>query len=240
MAGSALVADLLQHLHGAADADRAVQERAYLKSDLVHLGVPVPDIRRLTKQAVRTYGLADAAAVRSAADELWATGIHEARMAAVELVRDRQRLLTADDLPWLERLLREARTWAIVDEIARHTVAGLAVRDASVLDTFDRWVTDPDFWIRRSAVLGLSQLLREGRELDRFFRYADLLLPETEFFIRKVLGWVAREVARRQPAPVSEWCWRNLDRMNLVTLREAAKPLPDGEALLAAYRSARR
>ena len=35
------------------------------------------------------------------------------------------------------------------------------------------------------------------RELDRFFAYAELLLDEREFFIRKVLGWVLREVAAR-------------------------------------------
>jgi hypothetical protein len=39
-------------------------------------------------------------------------------------------------------------------------------------------VHDDDFWIRRSAMLGLRSLLRRDVELGRFFAYCELLLPE--------------------------------------------------------------
>ncbi len=109
-------------------------------------------------------------------------------------------------------------------------------RHADGLAELDRWLTDDDFWIRRSAVLALSLVLRDGREIDRFLRYADQLLPEREFFIRKVLGWVARELGKRQPEVVSAWLRRNLDRMNHVTLREAVKYLPDGDQIVSLWR----
>jgi 3-methyladenine DNA glycosylase AlkD len=73
--------------------------------------------------------------------------------------------------------------------------------------------------------------------LERFFRYADRLLPEREFFIRKVIGWVAREVAVGHPQEVSAWLRHNMDAMNMVTLREPVKRLDDGPELLALYRS---
>jgi 3-methyladenine DNA glycosylase AlkD len=233
----AFVDDLIDALRASGTTERAAHDAAYLRSSRQHLGVAVPTVRRLTRDALRTTPLADRVEVRRVAEALWATGIYDACAAAVEVVRHRQRLLVVDDLSWIEVLLRNAYTWALVDELARHPVAAVAVRDDGVLPVLDAWVVDDDFWIRRSAVLGLSQLLRADRETERFFRYADLLLPEREFFIRKVLGWVARDLGHRRPDLVSQWCWRNLDGMNLVTLREAAKPLPDGADLLAAYRA---
>jgi 3-methyladenine DNA glycosylase AlkD len=96
-------------------------------------------------------------------------------------------------------------------------------------------VHDPDFWIRRSAVLGLRTLLRSDQQLDRFFAYATHLLPEKEFFIRKVIGWVAREVAGRQPDRVSRWLRENMAAMNLITLREPMRRLADAAELRTLY-----
>ncbi|MEO6123903.1 MAG: DNA alkylation repair protein [Ilumatobacteraceae bacterium] len=64
-------------------------------------------------------------------------------------------------------------------------------------------------------------------ELDEFI--------EREFFIRKVLGWVAREIGSRDPAPVSTWLQANLGQMNGVTIGEAVKYLPDGGEIITAW-----
>ena len=75
---------------------------------------------------------------------------------------------------------------------------------------------------------------RAGPGTRSFLALRDLLLGETEFFIRKAIGWVAREVGRRDPGEVSVWMRRNLERMNRVTLREAVKYLPDGDEIVCA------
>ncbi|MCU1391971.1 MAG: alkylation repair enzyme [Ilumatobacteraceae bacterium] len=227
--------------------ERAVSERTYLKSDRIHYGTSVPHMRTVCKRFLRQAPDLTHDELLAVCDALWAfvapddTGrrvpVHERRMAAVELFDLRTRLLSAADLDVLERLVRESGTWALVDTLASHVVATIVAADPSALAVLDRWVVDPDFWIRRSAVLGLSVLLREGHELDRFFAYADALLPEREFFVRKVLGWVARETAKRHPDDVSAWLRRNMSRMNGVTIREAVKHLPDGAALLATWKA---
>ena len=63
----------------------------------------------------------------------------------------------------------------------------------------DRWATDPDFWVRRSSLLAQLRPIRQGATLDRFLRYADPMLEEPEFFIRKAIGWVLRDTARSAP-----------------------------------------
>jgi 3-methyladenine DNA glycosylase AlkD len=217
-------------------AQRAAAERAYLKSTLVHLGVPVPAVRRVVRTWVRGHPVLTADDVFLIADRLWVRPVHESRLAAIELLSAVPGAVTADRLPWIETRLRDCHTWALVDPLAGVVVADLAVRDPDgTLPTLDRWVDDPDFWVRRAAVLSLRSLLRHERELPRLFCYAGQLLPDTEFFIRKVLGWVLREVAPRHPREVSTWLREHMDEMNLVTLREPLRKLPDAVELRALY-----
>jgi 3-methyladenine DNA glycosylase AlkD len=104
----------------------------------------------------------------------------------------------------------------------------------------DRWAADGDLWVRRSALLGLLLPLRRGEgDFERLSRYADAMLDEREFFIRKAIGWVLRETARKQPERVYEWLSPRAGRASGVTLREAVKYLPAEQrtAILAASRT---
>jgi 3-methyladenine DNA glycosylase AlkD len=90
----------------------------------------------------------------------------------------------------------------------------------------DRWATDDDFWLRRSALLALLVPLRKGGgDLDRFLRHADAMLDEKEFFVRKAIGWVLRDVGKKRPDVVFAWLLPRARRASGVTLREAVKPL---------------
>jgi 3-methyladenine DNA glycosylase AlkD len=56
------------------------------------------------------------------------------------------------------------------------------------------------------------------------------MLTEREFFIRKAIGWVLREISKRDPAYVVTWTRRHLDVMSGVTFREAVRRLPEADA----------
>jgi 3-methyladenine DNA glycosylase AlkD len=216
--------------------ERAAGEKAYLKSELTHLGVRVPDVRREVKATLRAKPALTHDELFALAEDLWAQPVHELRLAAVELLHGSPKLLTAADLRWIEAHLHDCHTWALVDPLAGWVVGEIAVRQPeAALPVLDRWVTDDDFWIRRSAMLALGRSLARGRELERCFAYADLLLPEREFFIRKVVGWVLRDLARTHPAEVSAWLRANMGGMNLVTLREPSRRLADAAELRALY-----
>jgi 3-methyladenine DNA glycosylase AlkD len=62
------------------------------------------------------------------------------------------------------------------------------------------------------------------------------MLEEKEFFIRKAIGWVLRETARKRPDLVYGWLLPRAARASGVTVREAVKPLtaPQRAAVLAA------
>ncbi len=171
--------------------------------------------------------------------ELWAEPVFERRRAAVELLRARTDLLDAADLSLVERLLRDSHTWALVDDLADHVAGPIVERDGRAVSTVDSWAADEDFWLRRSALLALLGPLRRGEgEWEVFAGYADAMLAEKEFFIRKAIGWVLRDTGKRRPELIEQWLRPRIDRVSGVTLREAVKPLPPHvrEQLLAAYR----
>jgi len=115
--------------------------------------------------------------------------------------------------------------------------APLVERAAALAGELDRWAGDGEFWVRRAALLALLPPLRaSGGDFARFARYTDAMLDEREFFVRKAIGWVLRETAKRRPGLVYKWLAPRAARASGVTLREAVRYLDAGQrqALLAA------
>jgi 3-methyladenine DNA glycosylase AlkD len=224
-----------------ADPERAAQERRYLKSELEHLGVSVPATRRCVRDWVRAHPTLDHDALVGLVTELWdqpRPAIHERRLAAVELLEACRQRLSAGDLPLLERLLREARTWALLDGLSVSVVGELALADPAAFDAaVRRWATDDDFWLRRASLLVHLPGIRAGTpDRERLFALADPLLEDSGFFVRKAIGWVLRELGHREPATVVAWLESRVTRASGLTVREAVRRLPeaDRERLLAA------
>jgi 3-methyladenine DNA glycosylase AlkD len=224
-------------------AERAAQEKRYLKSDLEHLGVTVPVLRKVVVAFLRVLLRAqpDFAHddVLGLARALWKKPIHERRAAAVEVLELSKNLLGPEDIHLVEEFLRESRGWALVDNLAASVAGDLVERFPKKLAAvLDRWAKDDDFWLRRSSLLALLLPLRRGAgDFERFCRYADGMLEEKEFFIRKAIGWVLRETAKKTPERVMAWLLPRAARASGLTVREACKHLPalDKQRLLAAH-----
>ncbi|MEV5706734.1 DNA alkylation repair protein [Actinoallomurus sp. NPDC052274] len=228
---------LVAELRTLGNPARAEREKCYLKSDLPHLGVPVPAIREV---AVRAAAGRDREQTLALARDLWHEPVHESRMAAVEVLVRNWALLKARDLPIIERMIRESHTWAYVDVLAIKIVGALIWRYPRLATTLDLWPGDGNLWIRRTALLALIRGIRTGEaDLTRLSEYGDALIEEREFFVRKALGWVLRELSKRDPGWVTSWVRERTDRISGVAFREAVRHLPaeDRESLLAAYRS---
>jgi 3-methyladenine DNA glycosylase AlkD len=241
-AARALADELEASLRASGTPERAAQEKRYLKSDLEHLGVTVPAVRAAAKRFLAEHPDLDRPALVALVEALWASPIHERRAVAVELCDLRGRLLAPDDLPLCQRLVRESKTWALVDNLAAHVVGGLVVRHPALAGELDGWARDDDFWVRRAAMLALLLPLREGGgDFERFGRYADAMLGEREFFIAKAIGWILRDTSRKRPALVRDWLAPRAARATATTVREAVRYLDEADraAILAAHRVGR-
>ena len=222
--GEDLAKRLERELKALGTPTRAVNEKAYLKSELTHFGVPMPAIRKAVVAALRDLRDLTRAELLAAVAALW-TDVHETRVAAIEILVKRVKLLGESDVKLVEKLLRESATWAYVDAIATH-VMGPLVTQFGLARVLDRWAKDKNFWLRRSAMLALLAPLRDGGgDFARFARYADAMLDEKEFFIRKAIGWILRDTSRKRPQLVYDWLAPRAARASGVTLREAVKYL---------------
>lgn len=225
---AAAVVEIDADLRRRARPERAVQEKAYLKSDLEHYGTSVPAIRACAVAARDRHPDLHHAELVALVESLWQEPVHERRMVCVELLDLSGDLLGPADVQLLERLLRESRTWALVDSLAASVVGPLVEANAELGAVVDRWSVDGDFWMRRSALLALLLPLRRGAgDFERFSRYADAMLEEKEFFIRKAIGWVLRDTAKQRPDLVFEWLLPRASRLSSVTRAEALKRLSE-------------
>ena len=186
-----------------ADPVAAPQMQRYMKSEMPFRGVPKPVRTRLMRTLVVECPLPDAAALRTAAADLW-TGarFREERYLALSVV-DHSRYRRWSDPSWVP-LLRDwivtGAWWDFTDEIASRRIGPLLrAHPAQLTPVLRAWATDEDRWLRRTAVI--SQL-GSGPATDLgLLRYAvEANLDDPDFFLRKAIGWALRRHARVDPA----------------------------------------
>ncbi|GAA4486168.1 DNA alkylation repair protein [Microbacterium panaciterrae] len=209
-------------LREAADPALAPGQQAYMKSALPFLGVRVPEVRRLAREAA--WGISDADELRAAALPLWREASHrEERYAAQALTALRPLRGRLDLLDVHEEMIRTGAWWDHVDEVAHRLADLLDAHPAELAVELRVWANDEDFWIRRAAII--AQLGRRDR-VDRAL-LVDAIEPniaDPEFFVRKAIGWALRDFARTDP----DWVRAFVDAhpgLSPLSRREALKHL---------------
>ena len=211
----------------AGSAARAAAGKAYLKSDLRFYGTTVPEIRRAANDFAREHPDLTRTELRKIVDELWSTDVYELRSAGIALLSRYADVLEERDLPWLIGFVRRSKTWAHVDWLAADVIGGVVGESRSALRRLPAWARDKNLWVRRTALLAqLRQLSHEAGDFALFARLASPMLSEREFFIRKAIGWVLREVSKKRPTLVFEFLREHREEVSGLTLGEGAKYLP--------------
>lgn len=169
----------------------------------------------------------DRAALLALEAELWNSEIHELRGVACHLLCAKSHLLEEDDMELLRRRMVSAAGWAHVDTLSVHCV-GPFIERLKLHDHLDAWANDESFWVRRASMLALLKPLSSGNlsQWRRFATYASSMIEEKEFFIRKAIGWILREVSKKNPDLVFDFLSKESDRVSGLTRREGAKYLP--------------
>ena len=235
-----IVTDLDTRFSMQGTEERAIYMKKYLKSALEFRGIDTAGIRSECDSFATANPDLTRAELISLLDNCWRKPVYELRTFGLGLVSRYERKLVASHMVMFEEMLRKSDNWAHVDGISTGPCAVLAARYPELGSVLDRWVNDEDFWIRRASMLALLPPLRRGGgDFDRFARYADRLLDEQEFFIRKAIGWILRETSKKRPELVYEFVSGRVDRISGTTIREAVKYLPTEQSveLMEAYRT---
>ena len=167
------------------------------------------------------------AALRPLAEALWDLPEREFQYVAVDLLTKHHRQLDLYSLPRLLQLVQRHSWWDTVDGLAG--VVGDILLQArggqrDVQRPMDACLSHSNQWMRRVAMLHQLGWKAQTDEA-RLLRYALALAPETDFFIRKAIGWALRDYARTRPEAVCDFLAQHAQRLSGLTRREAGKHL---------------
>src|SRR5262245_52144432 len=117
-----LLSRLPQVYGAAADPERAVQMRAYMKDVAPFLGLASPARRELTKAVLAGTPRPDESDLTAVALRCWALPEREYAYFAIDYLRRHVRGLTSGFLPVARELITTVPWWDTVDHLAAHIV----------------------------------------------------------------------------------------------------------------------
>ncbi|MEW6052332.1 MAG: DNA alkylation repair protein [Nitrospirota bacterium] len=180
----------------------------------VFLGITVPEQRRIAK---KYPGLS-----LNDLRQLLASRIHEHRMISLLILIARYR--KADEIGrkeifdfYLDNIAR-INNWDLVDLSAPHIVGDYLLRgDRSLLY---RLAHSRSLWERRIAIMATFAFIRKNQFEDTF-SLARMLLQDRHDLIHKAVGWMLREIGKRDREAEEQFLRRHCREMPRTMLRYA-------------------
>ena len=184
------------------------------------IGLSVPQVRKLAKQ-YRQLSLPET-------KRLLRSPIHEERLLALLLLvsafgtadEDVQRRIYVAYL----RSTRYINNWDLVDCSAEHIV-GAFLRERSRAPLL-RLARSASLWDRRIAILATFHFIKRS-EFAPTLRIARRLLRDREDLIHKAVGWMLREVGKRDRATEETFLRQHYRQMPRTMLRYAIERFPE-------------
>lgn len=188
------------------------------------IGVTVPQLRVVAK----TF----AALPLKEITKLLDSRIHEHRMVALFILVSQfikspeyQRRVIYD---YYLAHAQHINNWDLVDLSAPKIVGGYLIdKDKSVLYSL---VRSTSLWERRIAVLATSAFINSGDYAD-IIAIAQLLLADKSDLIHKAIGWMLREVGKKDLAVLTDFLNKYCTQMPRVMLRYSIEKLPERQRL---------
>ena len=218
-----------RELRAEADADDAIFLQRFFKTGPGEygegdkfLGLRVPTLRRLARTH-RSLSVDDTL-------QLLASKWHEERLFALILLvghyargdaATKQRVYDA----YLENT-RYINNWDLVDASAEHIVGPhMAPNEITVLE---RLAESADVWERRIAMLATFHWIKR-REFAPALHIAHRLVNDKHDLIQKAVGWMLREIGKRDGKVEREFLREHCRTMPRTMLRYAIEKFPDAE-----------
>jgi 3-methyladenine DNA glycosylase AlkD len=161
-------------------------------------GVSVPNLRKLAKEVGRDHALAQ---------ELWASGVHEARILASMV--DEPKLVTEEQM---EAWVRDFDSWDVCDQVCMNLFEKVPVAWRKVSE----WSGREEEFVKRTAfaLLACFAWHDKGAADEKFIELMPVIVSgasDERNFVRKAVNWALRNIGKRNP---------NLNKAAIATARE--------------------
>ncbi|MFC5467973.1 DNA alkylation repair protein [Cohnella suwonensis] len=208
------------------DRGTAIPMENYMRGQYPFLGIKTPERTRLTKAFWAERGYPADEDVLEIVNRLWALPEREFQNVAMAFLERYKKKAKIGDIEAFENLITTKSWWDTVDYLAAHTMGTHLTRFPELLSEYpERWIRSDNMWLRRTAIL--YQLGYKGRtDADRLFAYVLRCKDESEFFIRKAIGWALREYAKTDSEAVRRFVASN--KLSPLSVREALKHIGKG------------
>jgi len=190
------------------------------------LGVKVPQTRSVVKKYWQTCDLRDV-------DLLISSKYHEVRLAALLILVKKYKWAEKNDLQLADGLVKYylghtkgINNWDLVDLSCYEIVGRWVFRDLSRVAVLERLARSANMWEQRIAIVSTMQLIRNG-ELEITLQIADMLLSHEHDLIHKAVGWLLREVGKRDRSRLEAYLRPRYLKMPRTMLRYAIEKFPE-------------
>jgi len=199
------VSEIVAGLAAAADPARAGPMRAYMRDQFPFLGVQAPAQAVVLRRAIAAAGRPDAEGeVVAAVDALWVLPEREHRYAGCGLVRRFAPRASTDLAGPLARWITTDPWWDTCDVLARRGAGEVVRHHPELRSMMDEWLAGDDLWLTRAALLHMGTW---KSDIDRAWVFAACVAraEHPDFFIRKAIGWILRDLAWVDPDAVESF-----------------------------------
>ena len=221
------VAEIKAELRQLADPVRATHSLRFFKTGPgdygegdKFLGLTVPQMRTLAR---KYRGLGDDDAL-----ELLASPWHEDRLVALLLLVDGYRRGDDNRRHKVHRAYlantRWINNWDLVDSSAEYVVG--AHLDADEIALLEKLARSKELWERRIAIVSTFHFIKRG-EFRPTLRIATMLLEDSHDLIHKAVGWMLREVGKRDRKTLDAFLKKHYRTMPRTMLRYAIERHPE-------------
>lgn len=191
----------------------------YGEGDLF-LGVSVPELRKLAKH---NHPLTTQEAL-----QLLQSPIHEERVLALLLLIH---IYSRGDEPTQEQIhelylenTKHINSWDLVDISAPHIVGDFLMHKSKrPLYVLAR---SSNLWERRVAIMATAHFIRQ-HQFGETLKVSEALLADQEDLIQKAVGWMLREVGKRDLASAEGFLRKHYQQMPRTMLRYAIERFPE-------------
>ena len=147
-------------------------------------GISIPNLRKIARETGKNHALAQ---------ELWASGIHEARILASMI--DDPKIATEEQL---ESWVKDFDSWDVCDQCCMNLFqkTGLAYRKA------DEWSESDEEFVKRAgfvlmACLAVSDKKADDKQFEVFLPIIRREASDNRNFVKKAVNWALRQVGKR-------------------------------------------